>query len=138
MSMTHFRMTKTGREPSREYICPDCGVRFVARNVRNGKTCPNGHWRSIYHITYFDMYGRLPKKRVPREVAPKAEKPVKPPRQALADLGIARRGEQCELALRWWLSNYERLVGMLPDSTSKVLVTGAFDKTYQISRLLVK
>lgn len=132
------RVKSGGRGPTRTYVCPDCGIAFMAWSEKNGKRCPNGHWRSMYHLNYYAEHGRLPDPYI-RVRAP-ARRPVgppKPPALALAELGFERRTEQCELALQLWLTGFDRLMAQLPASTSRLLVAGAFERTADISRQLV-
>lgn len=129
---------RKGRGPSRTYVCPDCGASFMAWDEKGGKRCPNGHWRSMYHLTYFDKHGRLPEPRVRvRSEVRRLSGPPRPPTLALADLGFERRTEQCELALQLWLMAYDRLLAQLPASTSRLLVAGAFERTADITRQLM-
>lgn len=131
-------LQKTGRAPTREYVCPDCGVSFAAWNEKGGKRCPAGHWRSMYHLNYYAKHGRLPNQRGRVVIGSRRlVVPPKPPALALADLGFERRTEQCELALQMWLMAYDRLLVQLPASTSRLLVAGAFECTADISRQLV-
>ena len=137
MSMADFKFK--GREPTREYACPACLVRFKAPNSpgRMGKTCPNGHWTSLYYLNYFDQHGRMPEPRKQKAVVPKEEKPAKPVQRTLADLGFARRAEQSELVLQCWSIAYERLITQLPAGALRGLVEGAFARTSQITRELI-
>lgn len=127
-----------GRAPRRAYVCPDCGVSFMGWNERSGKRCPNGHWRSMYHLDLYAKNGVLP---VPRVRVPMGVRrvvgPPKPPALAMADLGFERRSEQCELALQMWLMAYDRLIEQMPANVSRLLVQGALDRTAAISRQLV-
>lgn len=137
MSIADFKFK--GREPTREYACPACLVRFKAPNSpgRQGKTCPNGHWYSLHYLNYFAKHGRLPTPRQPRPAATVVEKPAKPAQRALVDLGFVRRVEQAELILQCWQIAYERLVGQLPAGALRGLVEGAFARTSQITRELI-
>lgn len=53
-------------------------------------------------------------------------------------LSFARRVEQSELILQCWQIAYERLLGQLPEGALRGLVTGAFDRTSQITREVIK
>lgn len=129
---------RRGIGPRREYVCPDFGVTFMAWNEKNGKRCPNGHWRSMYHLDYYARHGQLPEPRVRvRSAVRRLSGPPKPPSLALADLGFERRTEQAELAVQLWLMAFDRLMAQLPDSTSRRLVAGVFGRTADISRQLV-
>lgn len=137
MTLVDFQFK--GREPTREYACPVCRVRFKAPNSvgRQGKTCPNGHWTSLYYLNYFDKHGRLAEPRQKKPIAAAAEKPAKPAQRSLVELGFARRAEQSELILQCWQIAYERLLGQLPEGGLRGLVTGAFDRTSQITREVI-
>jgi hypothetical protein len=80
-----------GRKPIKAYICPECRVSFTAPNNGNGKSCPNGHWHSIWKLNFFLENGRIG--RAPKDPAPSAFEPTYTTADELAFVdGLGRAG----------------------------------------------
>jgi hypothetical protein len=136
-----------GKKPSRKYTCPDCKVEFIAAGTskrgRQGKTCPNGHWNAMYVIAHYQKHGSKPTPRtkaIPSEVQPPAPQPAtttaasgeQAPRQkAVEQFNFLTKSDQSDLLALLWMEAYERLIQQLPQSTSRLLVEGAFGLAYK-------
>lgn len=132
-----------GREPTRDYTCPDCGVVFRARGAwvagRHGKVCPNGHFYPVNHLVQFAKTGTLPGSRSRK--SPQVPKPIseaKTVAKALESRGLGERTSQLSCALRWMLEGYQKAIAAMPErSQGRQLVDGAFGQAPAMCRELL-
>lgn len=96
---------RKGAAPSKAYACPDCGVKFIAKNSednegRRGKTCPQGHWNTTSRLHKFTMNGVIGKRGKPA-----------------ADSHKPSSSAHLRVALRMMLESYELMERTIPKRT---------------------
>lgn len=127
MSMVLRPFPATGRQPFREFTCPECGTVFVSRNVikdgKNGKVCPNNHFTSLAALRKFDADGVVP---VPRE---KKERQAPQSKARRSVVRVHTRAEALDEFTRQAVSAFDALVGVLPEkSQARAIVEGSLLK----------